>query len=57
MKRQIRFVLYSLIVLVALIACTNDDSSIEIAEVHQSSSIQTALNQLRTHYHDDGSIN
>ena len=57
MKKQIRFVLFSLIGLVSLIACTNDDSSIEIAEVHQSSSIQTTLNQLSTHYHDDGSIN
>jgi len=46
-----------LLILVISIACTNDDSNIELAEVHQSTSIQNALNQLRSYYHEDGTLN
>jgi hypothetical protein len=57
MKKYIKFIFGILLILVISFACTNDDSNIELAEVHQSISIQNALNQLRNYYHEDGTIN
>ena len=57
MKKYIKFIFGFLLILVISFACTNDDSNIELAEVHQSTSIQNALNQLRNYYHEDGTIN
>ncbi|MCP4485413.1 MAG: hypothetical protein GY823_12775 [Flavobacteriaceae bacterium] len=57
MKKYVKFIFGFLLILVISIACTNDDSNIELAEVHQSTSIQNALNQLRSYYHEDGTIN
>ena len=57
MKKYVKLIFGFFIILVISIACTNDDSNIELAEVHQSTSIQSALNQLRSYYHEDGTIN
>ena len=57
MKKYVKLIFGFLLILVISIACTNDDSNIELAEVHQSTSIQSALNQLRSYYHEDGTIN
>jgi len=57
MKKYIKLIFGFLLIFVLSIACTNDDSNIELAEVHQSTSIQSALNQLRSYYHEDGTIN
>ncbi len=57
MKKYVKLIFGFLLILVISIACTNDDSNIELAEVHQSTSIQNALNQLRSYYHEDGTIN
>ena len=57
MKKYVKLIFGFLFILVISIACTNDDSNIELAEVHQSTSIQSALNQLRSYYHEDGTIN
>ena len=57
MKKYVKLIFGFFIILVISIACTNDDSNIELAEVHQSTSIQNALNQLRSYYHEDGTIN
>ena len=57
MKKYVKLIFGFLLILVISIACTNDDSNIELAEVHQSTSIQNALNQLRNYYHEDGTIN
>ena len=57
MKKYVNLIFGFLLILVISIACTNDDSNIELAEVHQSTSIQSALNQLRSYYHEDGTIN
>jgi len=57
MKKYVKLIFGILLMLVISIACTNDDSNIELAEVHQSTSIQNALNQLRSYYHEDGTIN
>lgn len=57
MKKYVNLIFGFLLILVISIACTNDDSNIELAEVHQSTSIQNALNQLRSYYHEDGTIN
>ena len=56
MKKYIKLILTSLLCSSIFIACTNDESSIELVEVHQSTSMQSALNQLRNHYHEDGSL-
>ena len=57
MKKYVKLIFGFLLILVISIACTNDDSNIELAEVHQSTSIQNALNQLRSYYHEDGTLN
>jgi len=57
MKKYVKLIFGFFIILVISIACTNDDSNIELAEVHQSTSIQNALDQLRSYYHEDGTIN
>ena len=57
MKKYVKLIFGFFIILVISIACTNDDSNIELAEVHQSTSIQNALDQLRNYYHEDGTIN
>ena len=57
MKKYVKLIFGFFIILVISIACTNDDSNIELAEVHQSTSIQNALNQLRSYYHEDGTLN
>ena len=57
MKKYVKLIFGILLMLVISIACTNDDSNIELAEVHQSTSIQNALNQLRSYYHEDGTLN
>ena len=57
MKKYTKLIFGFLLLLVISVACTNDDSKIELVEVHQSTSIQNALNQLRNYYHEDGTIN
>ena len=57
MKKYTKLIFGFLLLLVISVACTNDDSNIELVEVHQSTSIQNALNQLRSYYHEDGTIN
>ena len=57
MKKYIKLILTSLLCSSIFIACTNDESSIELVEVHQSTSMQSAINQLRNHYNEDGSAN
>ena len=57
MKKYAKLIFGFLLLLVISVACTNDDSNIELVEVHQSTSIQNALNQLRSYYHEDGTIN
>ncbi len=57
MKKYIKLILTSLLCSSIFIACTNDESIIELAEVHQSNSMQSALIQLRNHYNEDGSLN
>ena len=57
MKKYIKLILTSLLCSSIFIACTNDESSIELVEIHQSNSMQSALNQLRNHYNEDGSPN
>lgn len=57
MKKYIKLILTSLLCLSIFIACTNDESSIELVEIHQSNSMQSALIQLRNHYNEDGSPN
>ena len=57
MKKYVKLIFGFLLILVISIACTNDDSNIELAEVHQSTSIQNALNQLRSYYLEDGTLN